>query len=110
MQVQPEIYESTWYTMRRSNMAECENSPACASVKHHFDECQERVTSGKGFEGEDCTEELYVFRCSDTLPAVCYVVGLADISPPRSLRAGVHCSVRGTWEADIARKLFAKLV
>ncbi|WFD38916.1 ubiquinol--cytochrome-c reductase subunit 6 [Malassezia japonica] len=39
---------------------ECEKSSACGSVRHHFEECQERVTGGKGFPHEDCTEELAV--------------------------------------------------
>ncbi|KOS12795.1 qcr6-ubiquinol--cytochrome-c reductase 17k protein [Malassezia pachydermatis] len=47
--VYPEIYEK------------CQNSPACESARHHFEECQERVTGGKGFEGEDCVEELKLF-------------------------------------------------
>lgn len=40
---------------------------------HHFEECQERVTSGKGFEGEDCVEELYVsIACLTNLTVVCF--------------------------------------
>merc|ERR1712183_129380 len=38
---------------------QCQNSSACESVRHHFEECQERVTGGKGFEGEDCVEEFF---------------------------------------------------
>ncbi|KAK2049817.1 Non-heme 11 kDa protein of cytochrome bc1 complex [Colletotrichum somersetense] len=41
---------------------ECEESKACASVKHHYDECVERVTaaadSGEGAK-EDCVEEFF---------------------------------------------------
>lgn len=40
----------------------CGNSAACSAVRHHFDECQERVSSGNGYEHEDCTEELYVHQ------------------------------------------------
>ncbi|SAM75777.1 related to QCR6-ubiquinol--cytochrome-c reductase 17K protein [Ustilago bromivora] len=38
---------------------ECEKSKACAPLKHHFDECTKRVEEGKGFEGENCTEEFF---------------------------------------------------
>ncbi|KAJ1032469.1 hypothetical protein NDA16_000493 [Ustilago loliicola] len=38
---------------------ECEKSKACASLKHHFDECTKRVEEGKGFEGENCIEEFF---------------------------------------------------
>ncbi|PGG96462.1 hypothetical protein AJ79_09587 [Helicocarpus griseus UAMH5409] len=43
---------------------ECANSAACAPVKHHFDECVERVTRNsedpdyKGVK-EDCVEEFF---------------------------------------------------
>lgn len=43
----PEIYE------------QCQNSSGCSEVRHHFEECQERVTEGKGYEGEDCVEEFF---------------------------------------------------
>ena len=38
---------------------ECANSKQCHSVKHHYDECVERVTnaSDDDAEGEDCVEE-----------------------------------------------------
>lgn len=49
----PEIYE------------QCQNSAPCGESRHHFDECQERVTGGHGFEGEDCIEELYVHAPRD---------------------------------------------
>lgn len=67
--------------------AECENSPGCAGVRHHFEECQERVTEGKGFEGENCIEELCVFVLT---AAVCYSL----TCPPCTLRPGVRCAVR----------------
>ncbi|PWZ00981.1 Non-heme 11 kDa protein of cytochrome bc1 complex [Testicularia cyperi] len=38
---------------------ECENSKACAPLKHHFEECSKRVSEGKGFEGENCVEEFF---------------------------------------------------
>ncbi|KAI1402720.1 Non-heme 11 kDa protein of cytochrome bc1 complex [Hypoxylon fuscum] len=40
---------------------ECANSKQCASVKHHFDECVERVTnaSDDGESKEDCVEEFF---------------------------------------------------
>ncbi|KAJ7806799.1 Non-heme 11 kDa protein of cytochrome bc1 complex, partial [Mycena olivaceomarginata] len=33
--------------------ADCEASPACAPLKHHFEKCQEKVNAGEGFKGED---------------------------------------------------------
>ncbi|KZT03235.1 Non-heme 11 kDa protein of cytochrome bc1 complex [Laetiporus sulphureus 93-53] len=39
---------------------ECENSARCVAATKHFQQCEERVNSGKGFEHEDCIEELYV--------------------------------------------------
>ena len=60
MQPYPGIYEGMC-TIGITNWLACEKSAACESVRHHFEECQERVTEGKGFEGEDCVEELYVW-------------------------------------------------
>ncbi|TFK48132.1 hypothetical protein OE88DRAFT_545606 [Heliocybe sulcata] len=40
---------------------ECENSSKCASLTKHFQHCQEKVSSGQGFKGEDCVEELCVY-------------------------------------------------
>lgn len=43
----------------------CENSKACHGFKHHFEECAERVTSGKVLlPGENCVEELCESRLS----------------------------------------------
>lgn len=39
---------------------ECRNTAACAALAKHFEHCQEKVESGKGFKGEDCVEELCV--------------------------------------------------
>lgn len=64
IQVYPEIYEGV-YKNHDADRPACEKSAACESVRHHFEECQERVTEGKGFEGEDCVEELYVYGCTD---------------------------------------------
>lgn len=37
----------------------CAQTKPCAAFKHHFDECTERVLSGKThIKGEDCVEEL----------------------------------------------------
>ncbi|TQS36089.1 hypothetical protein Golomagni_03470 [Golovinomyces magnicellulatus] len=36
---------------------ECKNSKTCSPAKHHFEECVERVTSGRGTKDEDCVEE-----------------------------------------------------
>jgi len=42
----------------------------CAEAKHHFEHCEEKVKSGKGFKGEDCTEELFhLLHCVDSCAA-----------------------------------------
>lgn len=41
-------------------LAECAESKACSPVKHHYDECVERVTKqidDNGKADEDCVEE-----------------------------------------------------
>ncbi|KAF2276725.1 Non-heme 11 kDa protein of cytochrome bc1 complex [Westerdykella ornata] len=41
---------------------ECANSKQCSSVKHHYDECVERVTAQVERDGkpnEDCVEEFF---------------------------------------------------
>jgi ubiquinol-cytochrome c reductase subunit 6 len=40
---------------------DCEASPACAPLKHHFEKCQEKVNAGEGYKGEDCVDDMYVF-------------------------------------------------
>jgi hypothetical protein len=40
--------------------ADCEASPACAPMKHHFEKCQEKVNAGEGYKGEDCVDEMCV--------------------------------------------------
>ncbi|KAL8286566.1 hypothetical protein RQP46_004583 [Phenoliferia psychrophenolica] len=49
----------------------CENSKACHGFKHHFEECAERVTSGKvQLPGENCVEELFhMMHCVDECAA-----------------------------------------
>ena len=37
---------------------ECQKSPQCAPFTKHYLHCQEKVSSGQGFKGEDCVEEL----------------------------------------------------
>ncbi|EKM74780.1 QCR6 subunit 6 of the ubiquinol cytochrome-c reductase complex [Agaricus bisporus var. burnettii JB137-S8] len=42
----------------------------CAQLAAHFEHCQEKVQSGKGFQHEDCVEELYVMmHCIDDCAA-----------------------------------------
>ncbi|PPQ66419.1 hypothetical protein CVT26_011288 [Gymnopilus dilepis] len=52
---------------------ECKQTPKCAPLLKHFEHCQEKVTSGHGFKGEDCVEEL-LMHCADvstsTTPSV----------------------------------------
>ncbi|KAJ7123934.1 Non-heme 11 kDa protein of cytochrome bc1 complex [Mycena crocata] len=50
--------------------AECEATPNCAPLKHHFDKCQEKVQNGEGFKGEDCVEEMFhMMHCSEACAA-----------------------------------------
>ncbi|CAA7262340.1 unnamed protein product [Cyclocybe aegerita] len=39
---------------------ECKASAKCAALTKHFEHCQEKVSAGEGFKGEDCVEELPV--------------------------------------------------
>lgn len=57
----PEIYERMYLAveLELTERAECQNSSGCSEARHHFEECQERVTEGKGYEGEDCVEEFF---------------------------------------------------
>lgn len=49
---------------------ECQNSSKCASLTKHFQHCQEKVSSGQGFKGEDCVEELFhMMHCVDNCVA-----------------------------------------
>ncbi|RKF76523.1 Cytochrome b-c1 complex subunit 6 [Golovinomyces cichoracearum] len=49
---------------------ECKNSKTCSPAKHHFEECVERVTSGKGTKDEDCVEEFFhLTHCASTCAA-----------------------------------------
>ncbi|KAK0550036.1 ubiquinol--cytochrome-c reductase subunit 6 [Tilletia horrida] len=57
----------------------CENSSKCKPAKTHFDHCQERVSEGKGFHGEDCIEEF------------CACNGIHRY-PPRPLRFRMLCT------------------
>ena len=112
MQPYPGIYEGMC-TIGITNWLACEKSAACESVRHHFEECQERVTEGKGFEGEDCVEELYVWLLPWPI-AVCGAPGtkvLTSHSPPGSLHSGVRCAVCTRFGITYMHsKLFAQLV
>ncbi|KAF7305112.1 hypothetical protein MKEN_01226400 [Mycena kentingensis (nom. inval.)] len=86
--------------------AECETSPSCAPLKHHFDKCQEKVQNGDGEKAEDCVEEMCT---SSSAPRVVFPVRLVRPSSRHTLttsrtRSMMHCS-----EACAAPKLFAKL-
>lgn len=53
---------------------ECESSKSCAPLKHHFDECQERVLGNEGGEHEEhpenCVEEMFhLMHCVDACMA-----------------------------------------
>lgn len=44
---------------------ECEETQ-CAAPAKHFKHCSEKVEGGKGWEGEDCVEELFhLMHCVD---------------------------------------------
>ncbi|KAH7913643.1 Non-heme 11 kDa protein of cytochrome bc1 complex [Hygrophoropsis aurantiaca] len=47
---------------------DCQNSAKCAPLTKHFEHCQEKVSSGKGYKGEDCVEEL-MMHCADACAA-----------------------------------------
>ncbi|KAJ7635478.1 ubiquinol-cytochrome C reductase hinge domain-containing protein [Mycena polygramma] len=49
---------------------ECQVSPACAPLKHHFDKCQEQAQAGEGFKDEECIEEMFhMMHCSEACAA-----------------------------------------
>ena len=49
---------------------ECKATPACSGFDKHFVHCTEKVTSGNGFKGEDCVEELFhLMHCVDNCVA-----------------------------------------
>lgn len=67
-----------------TNIVECKESKQCAPMKHHFDECVERVTGADDSEKkgphEDCVEEcksnvLYSFS---NLPPVMHFRAFLD--------------------------------
>jgi len=77
-----------------NSTTECKESKACAPIKHHFDECVERVTGNADEKAphEDCVEE-----CMFTVPFFPFAphcialqsmgLGINNHSlPPRSLR------------------------
>ncbi|KAF8064443.1 Non-heme 11 kDa protein of cytochrome bc1 complex [Lyophyllum atratum] len=47
---------------------ECKETPKCAPFVKHFEHCQEKVSSGHGFKGEDCVEE-FMMHCVDDCTA-----------------------------------------
>ncbi|THU80865.1 Non-heme 11 kDa protein of cytochrome bc1 complex [Dendrothele bispora CBS 962.96] len=47
---------------------ECQNSSKCAALAKHFEHCQEKVSGGEGYKGEDCVEEL-MMHCVDDCAA-----------------------------------------
>ncbi|GHJ85026.1 hypothetical protein NliqN6_1428 [Naganishia liquefaciens] len=49
---------------------ECRNSKECAPALHHFQACSDKVNAGKGWQGEDCVEELFhLMHCVDACAA-----------------------------------------
>ncbi|KAG5717051.1 hypothetical protein E4T56_gene1417, partial [Termitomyces sp. T112] len=58
---------------------ETQRSAKCAKLTKHFEHCQEKVSSGQGFKGEDCVEEL----CA--LSFLFPVVELLTSLPPRQM-------------------------
>ncbi|SJL17310.1 uncharacterized protein ARMOST_20859 [Armillaria ostoyae] len=47
---------------------ECKESSKCAAMAKHFEHCQEKVSNGEGFKGEECVEEL-MMHCVDECAA-----------------------------------------
>ncbi|KAG9308688.1 Non-heme 11 kDa protein of cytochrome bc1 complex [Chiua virens] len=45
---------------------ECKASTKCAPLTRHFEHCQEKISAGEGYKGEDCVEELCtMMHCVD---------------------------------------------
>ncbi|EGO20321.1 subunit 6 of the ubiquinol cytochrome-c reductase complex, QCR6 [Serpula lacrymans var. lacrymans S7.9] len=47
---------------------ECQETAKCAPLTKHFQHCQEKVSAGEGYKGEDCVEEL-MMHCVDACAA-----------------------------------------
>ncbi|GLB44385.1 putative ubiquinol-cytochrome C reductase hinge protein [Lyophyllum shimeji] len=63
----------------------------CAQLAAHFDHCQERVLSGKGYKGEDCVEELCTSSLLSTVSALLTPLPFVPmISPHDALRRRLH--------------------
>ncbi|KZS99906.1 uncharacterized protein LAESUDRAFT_746009 [Laetiporus sulphureus 93-53] len=52
---------------------ECENSARCLEATKHFQQCEGRANSGKGFDHEDCIEEFWFSR-PDMSPVQLYIL------------------------------------
>ncbi|KAG2179686.1 hypothetical protein INT44_006534 [Umbelopsis vinacea] len=62
-----EVEEEEPEDPKEAIMEECGNSKECASLKHHLEECAERVENGSH---EDCIEEFFHFmHCADACAA-----------------------------------------
>ncbi|KAJ7307648.1 hypothetical protein DFH08DRAFT_975471 [Mycena albidolilacea] len=85
---------------------ECEASPACAPMKHHFEKCQEKVNAGEGYKGEDCVDEMCVYVPSMPARSV-----LTDVDPDLTFpsRDAHPLHMMLCSEACAAPKLFSKL-
>ncbi|KAJ7590748.1 Non-heme 11 kDa protein of cytochrome bc1 complex [Mycena floridula] len=78
---------------------ECKESSKCVSLAKHFEHCQEKVTAGQGFKGEDCVEELCAY-----CPVLFCIFDLLSVVDFVELVHMMHCV-----ENCAAPKLFDKL-
>jgi len=62
--------------------ADCEQNE-CLEPAKHFKHCSEKIEGGKGWQGEDCVEELF------------HMMHCVDVSLP--LHTVRHCSLDMTW-------------
>lgn len=80
----PTSSDASQYTYLTVNEIACAQTKPCAAFKHHFDECTERVLSGKThIKGEDCVEEL----CTSLSSPPCCFKGIGAIFGTRDVVA-----------------------
>jgi ubiquinol-cytochrome c reductase subunit 6 len=84
---------------------ECKESKACAPVKHHFDECVERVTGAdegkpvdKKHPNEDCVEECES-HCRPLQTTLAPIDVLIHIEVFHLAHCASHCAAPKLWAA-----------
>jgi ubiquinol-cytochrome c reductase subunit 6 len=77
-----------------ADCAECTESKQCAPVKHHFDECVERVTGAGSDNKEDCVEEC---MCPPRLPCGWEVANLSRTTVFHLAHCASACAAPKLW-------------